>query len=134
MASAVYPSLKSLLLTAGIDLESDATIKAVLLDTGTYTYSGAHDFYNDVTGQVGTPVALASKTIATPNPGTYDAADTTLTSVSGASVEAILIFKDTGTAATSDLVAYFDGVSVTPNGGNITIQWDSGTNRIFALT
>lgn len=136
MAPALYPSLKQQFLTAGIDLENDATIKAVLLDTGTYTYNSAHDFYNDVTGvttPIGTPVALASKTINSPSAGVFDAADTTLTSVTGASAEAILIFQDTGTASTSSLVAFIDGITVTPNGGNITIAWDNGASRIFAL-
>lgn len=129
MASALYPSLKALLLTAGIDLENNANIKVELL-TSAYTYSSAHAFRTSLTGEVGTPVALASKTITS---GVFDAADTTLTAVTGSACNAISIFNDTGTGATSDLVAYIDGISVTPNGGNITIAWDNGSNRIFAL-
>lgn len=133
--SDLYPSVKSLLLTAGIDLENDAGIKAVLIDSADYTYSTAHDFLNDVAvvARVGTPTALASRTINQPSAGVFDAADTTLTAVTGDPSEAILLFKDTGTEATSDLIAYIDGFSVTPNGGNIIISWDAGTSRIFAL-
>ena len=50
--------------------------------------------------------------------------------------EALLIYKDTGTEATSPLIAYIDtatGLPVTPNGGNITVTWDNGTNKIFKL-
>ncbi len=129
MASALYPSFKELLLGGDIDLASD-TIKAALVDTGTYTYSSAHDFYNDISGVVGTPGTLASKTITA---GVFDAADQVYSAVSGNSVEAVVIYKDTGNTATSPLIAYIDGISVTPNGGNITVQWDSGSNRIFAL-
>jgi hypothetical protein len=42
---------------------------------------------------------------------------------------------DTGTAATSPLVAYIDtgvtGLPVTPNGGNITVTWNA--SGIFQL-
>lgn len=134
MANALYPSFKALCLTGGIDLSS-ATIKIALVDTGTYTYSSAHDFYNDVSaGVVGTPQTLGSKTTTA---GVFDAADVTFTAVSGATVEAFVIYKDTGTPATSDLIAYFDtgqtGLPVTPNGGDITITFDSGASKIFAL-
>lgn len=129
MASALYPSFKELLLGGDIALDSD-TIKAAIVDTGTYTYSSAHDFYNDVSGVVGTPQTLASKSITS---GVFDAADVTYTAVSGNSVEAVVLYKDTGNTATSPLIAYIDGISVTPNGGNITVQWDNGANKIFAL-
>lgn len=141
MANLLYPKYKELLLNPGtlgttsgtaVDL-SDDTIKVALVDTGTYTYNAAHDFYDDVSaGVVGTPQTLASKTVTS---GTFDAADVTFTSVSGASVEALVIYKDTGTASTSALIAYIDtvasGLPVTPNGGNITVTWHA--SGIFAL-
>jgi hypothetical protein len=47
----------------------------------------------------------------------------------------MVIYVDTGTAATSPLVAYIDsgvtGLPVTPNGGNISITWNA--SGIFAL-
>ena len=132
MASVLYPSFKELLLGGDIDLAND-TIKAALVDTGTYTYSSAHDFYNDVSGVVGTPQTLASKTITG---GVFDAADIAYTAVSGNTVEAIIIYKDTGNTATSPLIAYIDsatGLPVTPNGGDINVAWSSGSNKIFAL-
>lgn len=143
MANALYPKYKELLLNPGtlgstsgtaVDLADD-TIKVALVDTGTYTYSSAHDFYDDVSAAVvGTPQTLGSKTVTN---GVFDAADVTFTSVSGSSVEALVIYKDTGTASTSPLIAYIDTVSsglpVTPNGGNITVTWDNGSSKIFAL-
>jgi len=131
----MYPSCKALLLTAGIDLENDSGIKAILIDVADYTVNTAHDFYDDVAAasRVGTATALASRTINSPTAGVYDAADTSLVTVTGDPSEAILLFKDTGVEATSSLIAYIDGFQVTPNGGTIVLQWDSGANRIFAL-
>ena len=133
MASALYTPFKVLLLGGDIDLASD-TIKAVLIDTADYTFSAAHDFYNDASaGAVGTPQTIANVTITG---GVFDGDDVTFTSVTGDQCEAIVIYKDTGNTATSPLIAYIDsatGLPVTPNGGDITITWDSGANKIFSL-
>lgn len=130
MASALYPIGKKAILDADIDLLVD-TIKAVMVDTGTYTYSAAHDFLNDVSGTVGTAATLGTKTTTS---GTFDAADVTYTAVTGNSVEAIIIYKDTGNSATSNLIAYIDsgtGLPVTPNGGDITVAWNA--SGIFSI-
>ena len=60
----------------------------------------------------------------------------TFTDVTGASIEAIIIYSDTGTEATSPLIAYIDtatGLPITPNGGDIIVTWDNGANKIFKL-
>ena len=133
MANAIYPKAKESLLKGELDLE-DNTIKVVLVDTGTYTYNAAHDFYNDLSGVLGSGVALSSKTVAL---GVFDAADVTFTTPSaGTSIEALVIYKDTGNVATSNLIAYIDagtGLPFTTNGADIDIVWDSGSNKIFAL-
>ncbi|MFD4740943.1 hypothetical protein ACFWNQ_26775 [Streptomyces virginiae] len=129
MASALYPSFKALLLGGDIDLAAD-DIRAVLVDSADYTYSSAHDFLDDVAAgaRVAVSGALASKTITG---GVFDAADVTFTAATGDSVEAIVLYKHTGSDATAPLIAYIDGVSVTPNGGNIVAQWNA--SGIFAL-
>jgi len=80
---------------------------------------------------------LASKTTNSPRGGVFDAADVTFSSVpAGSPCEAVVIFKDTGTASTSPLIAFIDtatGLPVTPNGADIQIQWDNGRFRIFML-
>lgn len=135
MANALYPKFKEALLSQSpsINLSSD-TINVALIDTGVYTYNAAHDFWDDaVAGLVGTAQTLGSKTVTN---GVFDAADVTFTSVSGSTVEALIIYKSTGVNSTSPLIAYIDtatGLPVTPNGGNISITWDSGANKIFAL-
>ena len=129
MASAIYPKFKQKIMEGSINIPSD-TIKIALVDTGAYTYSSTHEFFSSVTGVVGTPVALSNKSVVN---GIFDADDATFSAVSGNSVEAVVIYKDTGSAATSPLIIFIDGISVTPNGGSITIQFDSGANKIFAL-
>jgi hypothetical protein len=127
--SAIYPTAKKKFLDADIDLLVD-TIKVALV-SATYTYSAAHEFYSSITGIVGTPGTLATKTTTG---GVFDADDLTFTSVTGSAVTQLIIYKDTGSAATSPVIAQIDGFSsVTPNGGNITIAWDSGASKIFAL-
>lgn len=110
---------------------STGDIRAVLIDEGTYTYSAAHDYYNDVVaGAIGTPQALASKTVGVVAAGVFDAANVTFTAVTGASVEAILLFQQNGGAnSTWPLIGLIDqvasGLPVTPNGGDITITWNA---------
>ena len=44
--------------------------------------------------------------------------------------------KDTGSAATSNVIACFQsatGLPVTPNGTDIPVTWDNGANKILAL-
>lgn len=55
---------------------------------------------------VGTAQTLTSPTVTA---GVADAADVTYSAVSGATVEAILIYKDTGTASTSRCACIIDG-------------------------
>lgn len=132
MASGLYASFKQLLLGGDIDLAAD-TIKAVLVDTADYTVNLAtHDFLDDVpsAGRVGTPQTLASKTITS---GVFDAADVTFPGVTGDPTEGLLIYKDTGSEATSPLIAWFDGAALNfiPNGGDCTVAWNA--SGIFAL-
>ena len=107
-------------------------MKCALVDTGTYTYSAAHEFLSSLSGVVGTAQTLGSKTYAN---GVFDAANVTFPTVSGATAEALVIYIDTGTAGTSRLVAYIDtgvtGLPVTPNGADINLTFDAA--GIFAL-
>jgi hypothetical protein len=112
---------------------SAGTVKVALVDTGVYTYNAADQFYTSVSSAVvGTPQTIGSKTFTN---GVFDGADATFTAVTGASIEALVLYVDTGTAATSPLVAYIDtsvtGLPVTPNGGDISITWNA--SGIFAL-
>ena len=133
MANAIYPLYKQALLDASANVDlNDGTVKVALVDTGVYTYSAAHEFVTSLSGTVGTAQTIANTTVTN---GLFDGDNVTYTAVSGNSVEALVIYIDTGTAGTSRLVAYIDtsvtGLPVTPNGGDITITWNA--SGIFQL-
>lgn len=134
MANALYPAWKQALLefTTNNDLDG-GTVKVALIDTAVYTYNTAHNFWDDASAAViGTPQTLGTKTFTG---GVFDAADISFTAVTGDTVEALIIYIDTGVEATSPLVAYIDtgvtGLPVSPNGGDIAIAFHS--SGIFAL-
>lgn len=135
MANGLYDEGRERFLTAVINWTSD-TIKCSLIDTSAYTVSlTSHEFYSDVAGGavIAGPVTLGSKTATG---GAADAGDATFTAVTGVSIEAIIIYKFVTVASDSPLIAYIDtatGLPITPNGGDIIVQWDNGTNKIFKL-
>lgn len=120
MASALYPNFKQLLLGGDIDLAVD-TIKIVAVDTADYTFSSAHDNLDDIpaAARVGTTGALTSKTVTS---GVFNSASGVIPSATGDTFEAIVIYKEGGTEATSPLIAFIDGLNHTPNGNNINVN------------
>ena len=135
MANTLYDFARQRFLEAQINWMTD-TIKVLLVDTGAYTpQTAVHQYLSDISGsaRIAGPVTLTSKTTTG---GAADAADVTFTSVTGPSIEAIVIYIDTGTESTSPLVAFIDtatGLPITPNGGDIIVTWDNGANKIFKL-
>lgn len=135
MANALFDKARQRFLEGQFNWNTD-TIKAALVDTGTYTPNlSAHEFLSDISS--GARIAMSGAfTGKTTTGGAADANDITYTSVTGPSIEAIVIFKDTGTDSTSPLIAYIDtatGLPITPNGGDIIVTWDNGANKIFKL-
>ena len=137
MANAIYPKFKETLMQGSANsalnsAEGTTGVYAALVDTGTYTYSSAHQFYSSLSGVVGTDQEILTKTQTN---GTFDGTDLTFTAVTGASAEAIVLYrKNAGANTTWPLIAYIDsatGLPVTPNGGNITITWNA--SGIFTL-
>ncbi len=135
MANTLYDYARQRFLEAQINWMTD-TIKVLLVDTGAYTpQTSVHQYLSDIptSARIAGPVTLTAK--ATTG-GAADAADVTFPTVSGASIEAIVIYADTGTDSTSPLIAYIDtatGLPITPNGGDIIVTWDNGTNKIFKV-
>lgn len=133
MANALYDKGRESFLKGEISWSSD-NIKVCLVDTGTYTVNlSTHQFHSDLSGVVATSGNLASKTTTA---GVADAADLTITGVSGSSIEAIIFWQDTGTSGTSRLIAYVDtatGLAFTPSGGDVILVFDNGANKIFKL-
>ena len=138
MANALFSNFKQQLGLGGFNLLTD-TIKVVLIDTGAYTFSAAHTALSDIPS--GARIATGTLANKAWSGAVFDADDLTFTAVpvgsgSASAAEALAIYKDTGTASTSLLIAYFDtvtGLPVTPNGGDISVVWDNGSNKIFKL-
>jgi hypothetical protein len=133
MANAIYPKYKEALLQSSANSSLTGTVKVALVDTGVYTYSAAHEFLTSLTGIVGTDQTIGATKSYTN--GVFDGGDVTFTAVTGNTVEALVIYIDTGNSSTSRLVAYIDtgvtGLPVTPNGGDIAVTWNA--SGIFAL-
>ena len=135
MANALYDHGREGFLAGDIDWDGD-NIKLVFVDEADDTPDLALD--EDLAdraeaSRVATSGNFASKTV---DAGVADAADVTVSSVSGDQFESVDIYQDTGTESTSRMIANIDtatGLPCTPNSGDITVQWDSGANKIFKL-
>ena len=131
MASALYDKGRDAFLNSGINWTSD-TIKVALV-SASYTANMATDqFFSSVSAAViGTPMTLANKSTAA---GVATADPVTSASIAtGSTITQIVIYKDTGTASTSPLIAREDVPSTPSNGGTVTLTWDTGANKIFKL-
>jgi len=135
MANILYDKARERYLLGQFNWMTD-TVKTLLVSTQNYTVNAAtHEFLSDISGsaRIAGPVALTAKATAG---GAADAADPTFTNVSGGAIGAVILYVDNGTEATSPLIAYLDtatGLPITPNGGDIIITWDNGTNKIFKV-
>tara|TARA_R110000772_G_scaffold144025_2_gene253591 strand:- start:4373 stop:4771 length:399 start_codon:yes stop_codon:yes gene_type:complete len=132
MANALYDLSRESFLKGEISWSAD-NIKTVLVDSQEYTPNLSTDqFLSDIIagGRIATSANLASKTTVA---GSADAADVTFSAVTGDVSEFLVIYQDTGVEGTSRLIARIDtatGLPVTPNGGDIQVQWSA---PIFTL-
>ncbi len=134
MASVIYNSAKVKLMNGGIDLDTD-TIKCALV-TSSYTPDiDTHDFYDDVTNEVanGNGYTTGGATLAgvavavdnTNNRAEFDATDSSWTTAT-ITARGAVIYKSTGVAGTSPLIAYVDfGTDKSSSGGTFTITWNA---------
>lgn len=139
MAAVLYPLGREGFLAGEIDWDT-ATIKCAL--TRGYTYDSTDKFVSDLTSVTQVAVyTLASKSVTQ---GVADAADFTFVGVTGgAACDALIIYQASSPTGGSDvatsaqrLISYDNvatGLPVTPNGGDITVTFDSGANKIFKL-
>lgn len=103
---------------------------ANIAGSGAYTSGGfavgleVIEFVSDIAGAaiVARSANLGSKTTTR---GVFDAADTAFTAATGAASEVMTLVRDTGSDATSPVLAIIDsfssGMPVTPNGGDINV-------------
>ncbi len=134
MANALYAKGKEALLSGAINIPTD-TIKAILVSNGYTPNINTHQYLSSLEAyRLSTDQTLGTKSITF---GVVDAADVTWTAVAGGATGSyVALYKDTGSAATSPLIALFDTITnfpVSTNGGDITVQWDNGAYKIFAL-
>lgn len=132
MAALVMPKFKQEVMKALVNMLT-GDIKIVLIDTGAYTFSSAHQFLSSVAAgaRIATSSVLIAKTFVD---GTFDADNISIAGVSGATVEAIYYILDTGSPATSPLIFWDDtltGLVYTPNGGQVNITFNA--SGIFTL-
>jgi len=135
MANSLYTKAKQHLIDGTIDLDTN-DIRAILVDGADYTPNLAtHETLANIpaAARVAVSGALQSKTVTD---GAFDAADIVIAAVSGDQFEYIALYQHTG--AESALLIYLidtaTGLPCTPNGSDITLSWDNGTNKIFKLT
>lgn len=141
MANALYAAMKQRLLgEADIgtthpmpDFEGGDQ-RVILVDAADYTVnlSTNQDLADVIAGARVATAQLATEaltTAGTPPVITWDADDTTFTSVTGDVAENLVIYNHDATEANALLLVFFDtfssGMPVTPNGGNIIIQWNA---------
>lgn len=132
MANTLFPKGAEKLLSGAIDLTT-ATIKATIVPSS-YTYDPSDEFLADIGSVLGTAQTCGSKTVTG---GVFDCADLTWSAVAGGSTaKAVVYYKDTGNSATSPVIYYQDTITGWPlatNGGDIQVQQDSGTYKVFSL-
>jgi len=111
-------------------------IKVLLVGTLHYSPAmNADQFLSDipVAARVATSGTLTGKTATL---GVLDARDITVEAVPSAEVDALVLFKDTGTAASSRLIVFIDsgvGLPVNAGGGNVAIAWSNDSTRIVTI-
>lgn len=132
MVNALFDHAREAFLKGDLDWEVQ-NFKVCGVDA-TYTPNIAtHQYLSDLTGVVCTSSNLSSKSWTA---GVADAADVVFPTVTGSTIVRWVIYQDTGTAGTSQLVALYDtasGLPTIPDGTNITVTWDNGASRIFRI-
>jgi hypothetical protein len=135
MATGLYDLGRQAFLDGDIDFSLDTINCVIVFDT--YVPNLAMDqFYSSVQADIAAPpVTLTTKTTTN---GVADADNVTFlaVAVSPTPIQYIVLFKDTGVAATSPLIALWDspsGLPLIPSGSDIVIQWDNGASKIFKL-
>lgn len=135
MANALYDHGRESFLRGEIRWVLDQ-INLLLVDTTAYTVDLANDQYLPAIPApaiVATSAPLVLKTAAI---GIADAADVLYPPVTGPTISALVLFQDTGIAATSRLIAYYDnviGLPLTPTGLPIAVSWPVLAPNIFEL-
>jgi hypothetical protein len=135
VSDAIYPAAKEKFLGGQLNWLTDP-IQCVLVGTANYTFSAAHASMADVpvAARIATSGTLSGRTATL---GVADASDISFGSTVGNIVNAVILYRNSGTDSSSPLIAYLDtalsGLPLNPNGAPIAITWDNGASKIFVL-
>lgn len=111
-----------------VDLEGGDQ-RVVLIDSADVTINPqSHQDLDDIDASLVATATLSGESVAlSAGTLTYDASDATFSAVTGDQAEQLVIYEHTGTPSTSPCIVFFDtftsGMPVTPNGGDIVVQW-----------
>lgn len=139
MADAVYTDARNNLLGNGTHGQTDwdtDNLRAILYDEGADALNLADVDLADIltAARIGETANLTAD-VGVAADGAFDHTDETISTVSGATVESITYFEETGTDSTSPLLLNIDswtGLPLTPNGGDVTLQPAAG--GVFQIT
>lgn len=134
MANVLYPAARTAFLTGDLDWPGQAFSLAALDHA---SYDPADENLDDLTGVLSTePITGRTALLG----GVADATDLEVSGVSALdTIRAFVIYRDTGTASTSTLVAWIDQTAdTTPverpsDGSPIPIVWSNSPERVFRL-
>jgi hypothetical protein len=134
MSNALYDSGRNAFLKGEINFIDD-TIKMALVSSNHVPDLSNHTFYSSISGDVvGTPQTIQNKTAVA---GVANSDDVDFGAIAtGSTINYILLYKDTGTAGTSPLIALYDtatGIPFATSGSEVTIKIDNGANKLFKL-
>lgn len=147
MANALYDPGREGFLDGTIRWDGTAVIKVAavrLTAGGTAVFTVSQKFVSDLVATHtihGTPQTLASQTKTN---GVADAADITFTALAAnANGHVLVIYQASAVTGGADvantaqrLIGWIDtgtNIPFTPNGGDVTVAWDNGSNKIFKL-
>lgn len=129
--SFIYKAAIDRALGSGLGLTTN-NVYAIIVDNADYTPNEAtHSQLSDVpaAARVATSPNLTGKSVSG---GVFDAADVTISDVSGDPTESLVIVVVIG--GTHYLVAYIDsGTTFTPNGSDLNIVWNNGADKIIKV-
>lgn len=112
-----------------------SSVRTALVDTADYTVDlSAHDFVADITAGVeetSGDMTLVDGTLD----GVVDASDVTFTGTTGDACEGIVVYKFVTNDADSVPLFWWDSATGLPVtlGGDVTVVWDSGANKIAKI-
>ncbi len=119
---------------------TDGNTKALLVRIGAGHYvvsKSADEFLSSISGGDIFATSSALSSVSLSSGGQFTAANVTWPTVASSANQAgaVVLFNDTGSSATSRLIAYIDsypGLPITPNGLDINAYWPVGS-YIFSM-